>query len=260
MQILRVTWIHILAGACVLQFLPITAYGKGSGSTSASIVRIKMIDANRGRAVGNSNGKDVILRTVGGCRWFVDVTPPQLETPFCDDYPDETDVADNFISANEAWVAGTRQTGGLRQIVIDHTLDGGSHWTISLIPTYHHQDVSDLLIDFVDSRHGFILSTLELGTQQDFAKSVYCTNDGGKTWQLQESNASPNGVAWLNALIKNYNAGRRTPGLPVEGAATGFVFQNLSSGWLTADTPREYGDDDNPVPLYHSGDAGKHWI
>jgi photosystem II stability/assembly factor-like uncharacterized protein len=90
----------------------------------------------------------------------------------------------SVVSANVAWVSGTKGTFG-------RTTDGGKAWAVGTIPDAEKLDFRD--VEAFSENTAYVLSA---GPGEE--SRIYKTTDGGKTWSLQYKNKDPN--AFYNAI------------------------------------------------------------
>ena len=152
--------------------------------------------------------------TDGGHRW-TDVTPPAAR-PFLS--PTQTYGTLFALDAKRAWFAVSRQRRrGLMRSAVFTTSDGGRTWSASRAL---HVPGSIKAIEFVDRRHGWLLSDLGAVMGSD-AVAVLATGDGGRKWSL---------VARTPPVV---TAGSGIGGLPVACDKTGIDFETPTVGWIT---------------------------
>ena len=190
---------------------------------SGSLISLHMIDLTTGWALSEHA---VLSTTDGGLQWK-NVTPPNIQLT-------RESIAD-FLTASLAWVA-TPQTNGTTAQVL-RTTDGGQTWQQSTIQATFLKQIT-----FIDSQHGWILSSWSATGGPAEAVSVFHTSDSGKTW----SNVA-------NALPASTDT--PPPGhLPFGGRKSGIHFLNSSTGWITGTAVVN-----DLVLLYVSQDGGSTW-
>jgi photosystem II stability/assembly factor-like uncharacterized protein len=174
------------------------------------------------------------------------------------------------VSANVAWVGGTKGTYG-------RTTDGGKTWFISTVPGAEKLDFRD--VEAFGEATGYLLSA---GPGEE--SRIYKTVDGGKTWSLQFQNRErkafydamafwdeQNGVALSDPvqgrfrLILTEDGGttwkplpgnNMPPALPNEGAfaasGTCLVTHGKSDLWFGTGGAKT-------ARVFHSPDRGQTW-
>jgi photosystem II stability/assembly factor-like uncharacterized protein len=198
---------------------PITEGGRPPLATGqpANIVRVNMLDASMGWAVGHpaNDPSEYLLRTSDGGQTWVDVSPPvDAGTPWA--------VTAFVLDEDHAWAtfadpAAPPLANGAPQVVW-RTQDGGQTWTASQplnLSEAEYAAPSDLL--FVDTLRGWLLAHVGAGMNHDYVM-LFVTSDGGQTW---ERIADPTSTSPTN--------------LPMSCTKTGLGFLNPETGWVTGD-------------------------
>ena len=203
----------------------------------ANIVRVNMLDASAGWAVGHpaNDPSQYLLRTSDGGQTWVDVSPPiDSGTPWA--------ATAFFLDSDHAWAtfvdpaAPPLAAGPPAQVW--RTQDGGQTWTASQplnLSDAEYAAPSDLL--FVDTRRGWLLTHVGVGMSHDYVM-LFITSDGGQTW---ERIADPISISPTN--------------LPMSCTKSGLGFLNSETGWVTGDC---YGVAPG-LYFYRTADAGRNW-
>ena len=202
----------------------------------ANLVRINMLDANLGWAVGHpaNDPSEYLFRTSDGGQTWVDVSPPiPAGTPWA--------ATASFLDNSYAWVtfadpAAPPLTNA--PAVVWRTADGGQTWTASQplnLSDAEYSAPSDLL--FADTQRGWLLTHVGAGMNHDYVM-LFVTSDGGQTW---ERIADPLSTA--------------PTGLPMSCGKTGLGFLTPDLGWVTGDCHGVA-----PGVYFHATtDAGRSW-
>ena len=189
-----------------------------------------MTSASVGWAAGSTT--DRILRTTDGGAHWEDVTPrrvrPSTWTTF-------------FLDADHAWLASSLQPGsptGDFTVEVYRTADGGRSWqqVATITPGWGFPAT----IDFIDSKHGWILMKQD-GTVDPSGFStvaLYGTVDGGATWEML-SQADSTGLAGH---------------LPLACSKADLVFVSASTGWIPGGCGVGGG-----YFFYVTRDGGRNW-
>jgi photosystem II stability/assembly factor-like uncharacterized protein len=190
---------------------------------SAFYSNLLMVNKTTGWIIRNNK----VLRTVnGGVNW-IDVSP-YSSSKTNDNQPI---VSTCFYDSNTAWATvGTDLNDG-NNLSVYHTTDGGEYWIKALLPTMEQwEGTGRENISFIDSLNGFILVT-SLPALGQMDKSIYKTNDGGKSW-LRIGN--------ITDKIASY--------------PTGMTFKNNKEGWITSSN---HGQDF--ILTFKTDDGGYSW-
>ena len=206
--------------------------------TPLKITRLKMIDAQKGWALGqgpDNTNQHVLFTNDSGATW-ADRTPAQanITTPVqglgADAY---------FSSVDQAWViyGGPDGQENKEPVYVFHTGDGGKTWTRSqplALADLNMEFSSPSDLGFRDDRQGWVMLHLGVGMSHDYF-AAFTTADGGSTWKRV---LDPNTPYPLMSCYK-----------------TGLVFTGPSEAWLSASCP-------GLMPLlffYHSVNGGVDW-
>ncbi|MDQ7093266.1 hypothetical protein REC12_06660 [Desulfosporosinus sp. PR] len=183
---------------------------------------IRMFSETSGWALTN---RDVLRTTDGGFLW-------QAVTPSVDK-GEAFGLIEDFIDANQAWVAISARHEEKVQILVFHTTDGGQTWHKTELP----QGGKDRgvfywgTITFTDSRQGWLMAVY---SQHNCPAELFKTIDGGITWTR---------IAGVYDLAKN-------DGLPFGGKIS---FPDPKIGWLVGRI------DPSIQLLYRTQDGGLTW-
>ena len=170
-----------------------------------------------------------LLRTVNGGLDWDDVSPySDMEA----NNNDQSSVSTYFYDSNFAWVAlGTYLQDNSTKLIIFYTTDGGTHWNKTFVPiTEQWESGSEGYISFSDCINGFLLLTSSPSLGQ-MNKSMYKTNDGGKSWSR---------IGNITDEIESY--------------PTGMAFKNIKEGWITSSYHGQ-----NYILTFKTDDGGRNW-
>lgn len=210
----------------------------GPTESAVRLTSIYLVDQMQGWAVGTGRAPVetaslAVLRTADGGRTWHDVTPDGLSDR------SGQGVAADFLDGDHGWVVVAAQAEGGGTITVYRTANGGQTWSRTEVPVLRWE-TGRPWVDFITPEDGWIVATSSpaLGTMN---KSVYRTEDGGKTWHLASRNSGP--------------SAQPTPDpLPNTEYVTGLSFRSPTQGWVTA----LYRT--NPeTPLYRTADGGQSW-
>jgi photosystem II stability/assembly factor-like uncharacterized protein len=146
----------------------------------------KIVSATTGWAEVNLS--EIWRTTDAGASWR-EVDPPTL--------PDQLPVfwghndAADFLDAQHAWVIETGRSGSGLYISVFGTADGGQHWRRGQSIPLEDRGGTDPVLDFIDARHGWLVTTK---TDQDHVEgppTLYVTSDGGLHWVLVSTRPTP---------------------------------------------------------------------
>ncbi len=190
---------------------------------SGSLISLHMIDLSTGWALSEH---EILRTTDGGLKWK-NVTPQNNTVT-------RESIAE-FLTASLAWVATAQANGTTAQVL--RTTDGGQTWRQSTIQAAFLKQVT-----FVDSQHGWLLSSWGAAGGPAEAVNVLRTSDGGKTWR--------NVASALPASTDTPPPGH----LPFGGQKSGIHFLNAYTGWVTGTVVVN-----DLAWLYVSHDGGSTW-
>ncbi len=158
--------------------------------------------------------------TDGGVSWR-DTSPPRVPGWV------SSDSNTCILDADHAWVpevAGSSETT-TGQVEVFVTQDGGLTWQVSNpVPISGAQP--DVQLQFIDDRHGWLLTDTGLYSPQGATTTIYTTVDGGLNW----SQVATSGTV-------SSSTGRSISWLWEDASCLprGMTFVSLSKGWLTWD-------------------------
>lgn len=182
-----------------------------------------MVDKTTGWVIKNN----AVLRTINGGLDWNDVSP------YSSSKVNDTQsiVSIYFYDSNIAWVSLGKDLNDGNKLIVFHTTDGGEHWEKEFLPTIEvWEGTGSENINFIDSLNGFILVTSQPGLGL-MDKSIYKTNDGGKSW------------------LRIENITDKIPSYP-----TGMTFKNIREGWITSSNHGQ-----NYITTFKTDDGGYSW-
>jgi photosystem II stability/assembly factor-like uncharacterized protein len=191
----------------------------------------------------------------------------------------------NIVNSNVMFVSTfTGGTGNYFDSIphIFRTVDGGSIWTEINLPADYYVNWSDF--SWVSSQIGYVLCGGEPGAGNQM-KSLYYTNNGGKTWAIKSSSGYSGEFKKIGNLTGGgYCAGIKffANGIGYMGLSRGDLQKSVDNGVNFFDITNSNDDSDEPVPdlinsnegytifnnnikykngtLYHTIDGGKVWV
>lgn len=105
--------------------------------------------------------------------------------------------------------------------IIYTTQDGGANWSSTGLVPVHTTSTADVISDFVDAMHGWIVSnTSDVKSLQYIKSTVYSTSDGGESWTQYDVK--------LSADITMIDFTSPTQGWAMD--SSGFLYQTMNSG------------------------------
>ena len=172
-----------------------------------------------------STNRDVLRTTDGGFSW-------QSVTPLVGK-GEAFGLIEDFVDADQAWVAISSRNEEKVQILAFHTTDGGQTWHKTELPqgTKNRGQLYWGMITFTDSRQGWLMA---VHSQHNCPAELFKTIDGGITWTQ---------IASVYDLVKNN-------GLPFGGEIS---FRDPKIGWLVGRL------DPSIQLLYRTQDGGITW-
>lgn len=181
---------------------------------------IQMCSETTGWAATNS---DVLRTTDGGGTWRV-VTPSV-------DRSKSLGVLEDFIDANQAWVAFGQRAETKVLALVFHTTDGGQTWRQTEIPlASDDRALCWGALTFTDERHGWLIA---VNSQHNSPAELYATTDGGAAWSQIASTDDAH--------------------LPCGGRIS---FRDPTTGWMVGNLG---GNGSSPSILYRTQDGGRTW-
>ena len=218
---------------------------KQNSGTTINLFDISFVDAQNGWAVGEWN---TILHTQnGGKTWArqTDKMDTMLNSLF-------------FIDRDYGWVIGER---GL----ILHTKNGGKTWEVQLPSLFEREDDEDLLFNPPNSLFGIFFTDSKNGWICGIEGLILRTNDGGKTWQEQQSSTTNT----LYTVFVKYGRGwivgdRGTSIISEDGGSTWELQQDvIKSKWPFRDVFFTSAENGWAVGIagsvIHSANGGQTW-
>jgi photosystem II stability/assembly factor-like uncharacterized protein len=201
---------------------PATSSSRPGAKGNLQLLSIQMCSQTTGWAATNI---DVLRTTDGGSTWRV-VTPPV-------DRSESFGVLEDFIDADQAWVAIGQRAETQMFALVWHTTDGGQTWNKTEIRHAGGQPYSICwgAITFTDDRHGWLMA---VNSQHCSPAELFATTDGGTTWSQIASTAD----------------GR----LPCGGEIS---FRDPLNGWMVGNLGGN--GDSKPNLLYRTQDGGRTW-
>jgi len=173
-----------------------------------------------------STNRDILRTTDGGFSW-------QAVTPLVG-MGKAFGLIEDFVNADQAWVAISSRNEEKVQILVFHTTDGGQTWHKTELP----QGVKNRgpfywgTITFTDSQHGWLMAVY---SQHNCPAELFATTDGGITWSQIAS--------VYDHVEKN--------GLPFGGSIS---FHSPETGWVAGGL-----DNKSTYLLYRTQDGGRAW-
>jgi len=203
-------------------------------------------------------------------------------------------VSSKLVSRDTGWVVLMRNFDCSPGMVVSPcspkrlywTEDNGKHWrniTPSRMPTRNIQQVF-----FVDSLHGWMLSSDALGDEANASFFLFSTKNGGKSWrtlvlhrptfQMMDDYTFPSDLFFLDSkrgwmvwgwgmmhsrksyLLATKDGGRTWKRLPDPPVGTSVQFTSPLDGWMVATSGKDRGvptpEDDG---VWRTSDGGQHW-
>ena len=225
----------------LLQAQAVIATADDNTSSPWMIARLTMSGLKNGWSLTNFNGLNTIMSTNDGGAHWATVSPKGFSTFFDNDNPDQRNIGTAFIDERTAWVAQVGTFNGTDIIYVYHTINRGKSWTTIRFSTPREQQINKVFINFTDLKHGYILTSSQTDRRGEEGKSIYTSDNGGKTWIL--------------ATDDKKLVGGRVAAIPSSSYVTGFEFNNILSGWVTT---TYFGG--RTAPLYHTVDGGTSWV
>jgi photosystem II stability/assembly factor-like uncharacterized protein len=173
------------------------------------------------------------------------------------------------ISRDEAW-------GNETEEALSHTTDGGATWQTMVLPPSGFHRFVDMTSAFLDKSRGWVVIAVDTPNRQR-PLVVYRTTDGGKTFQLSRTPASPQAYLvslcvpsprdlWIatgsETLLRSVDGGTtwqvvtlHVPLPPGSGGDTGVTaasFPASAEGWVAGERINTF--------LWHTRDSGKTWV
>ena len=217
--------------ACVVSLVLTLLPLPGRAAAVWQLTQVQMVGRTGGWALGKTPHGAALLKTSNGGRTWRNVSPksiwPLSPAQVDDDIKygiGEEGIDFCFLSSRLGWVV--RKDGRTEEAVVEHTRDGGRHWTATHFP---ERNGYTLTVSFRDARHGSILTISDMASGST-RKTLYQTSDAGRTW----------------AFV--------TQALPNHIIQTRVSFRTASEGWLSAG----YHSWDE-LPFYRTEDGGRHW-
>lgn len=148
-----------------------SAASEPSPSTSPppTLTWIRMVNSKAGWAEAGNH----LLRTEDGGDHWIDVTPPELDSPTQVVVPDS-----GTHDSLDLWVGVSDSNASDKPAVVLHTHDGGRSWTRTALP-----ESGDPSPYFTDPSHGWVYLRVGAAEGTEFAH-IYRTTDGGAHWTL----------------------------------------------------------------------------
>lgn len=206
-----------------------------AGAEVPRLVSLHMTSRTTGWAVSGTAAGYYVLRTRDGGRRWSNVSPPGFSQTAPNDWDHDINrdsVGSDFQDTCTAWLAVVSGQYGHNAMNVYHTSDGGRRWVQTRFATTKVGDRS--YIQFLDQRHGFILSVSgPAGGHMD--KRVYRTADGGHIWRLMSDISGDKHGYWMFY-------------------PSGMTFRSPNEGWITGSYRGE-----PPVPFLHTRDGGRTW-
>ncbi len=220
--------VALLPAGCARQAASKQTPGQPAASSSQpgakgtlQLLSIQMCSATIGWATTNV---DVLRTTDGGSTWLVVTPPVDRSTSF--------GVLEDFVDADQAWVAIGQRPETRVFALVCHTTDGGRTWSQTEI---RHSSGDEMLyggaISFADNRHGWIMT---INSNHDSPAELFATSDGGATW----------------SQIASTDNGH----LPCGGEIS---FHDPANGWMVGNLGGNGGS--KPNILYRTRDGGRTW-
>ena len=231
----------ILAVAGAAAFLALHAFSTSAPAQSHPSSVSRSCSQGNLHMVSASVGWNGTFRTTDGGVTWNDVSPPWLAN--------ETKSArvGCFLDATHAWVtevvgSSEAQPG---QLFIFATHNGGVTWQES-IPVPIAGAPPDVQLQFIDARHGWLLTDSGLYASEGATTRIYTTQDGGLHWSQ---------VAISEGTAASLELQTSTSCRP-----SGMTFDSVSQGWLTWDCITHSFFSFMTVVALTTNDGGRNWV
>lgn len=210
----------------------------------ALVYDLRMLSATDGWGIIAANGArtGTLARTTDGAQTWYPAAPhghcgPALQLPA-------------GPSLTDTWTASSPQPGADEHtlVTVCHTTDGGRHWTA--VGRFHAIGTPGL-VRFVDSRHGWLTTSVTGGMHSLSDVYLFRSGDGGRHWRK------------VAASVPGLSPGRSSGGLPAT-CESALRFVDPHTGWYAGACPQgggllKEGQTGWALFLALTHDGGKHW-